>query len=229
MSVFSLNDISVTVALDSAYPVSLVTCHTASLFDTLAVVTVTCRPVQAIRPFNCVLDFAPANNLPIDCVLSCDYFACLSAAVCKHYSDFPFSHVSFTNLFASIADMRRFHSHDDAALIMIIDIICFLFDDRSLLYKWHGRFLELEPVLKSHGLLCDGDLLLDARRAFFHHVANGLCIYSDADGCYQSCRLSSVQISYGVFALLPCASNAVKSLACQSIGNFSDFDHQSRT
>ena len=125
--------------------------------------------------------------------------------------------------------MRRIRSHDDAALIMIIDIICFLFDDRSSLYEWPGRFLELQPVLKSHGLLADRDSMLDGRRAFFHHVVNGLCIYSDACGCYQSCGLSSVQISYGVFSLLSCASAAVKSLACQSIGSFSDFDHQSRT
>ena len=69
----------------------------------------------------------------------------------------------------------------------------------------------------------------DARRAFFHHVVNGLCVYSDASGCYQACGLSSLQISRSVFALLPCASTAVKSLACQSIGNFSDFDHRSWT
>ena len=81
MSVFSLNDISVTVALDSAYPVSLVARHTASVFDTLAVVTVACRPVQAVWPFNCILDFGLANNLPVDCVLGCDYFACLSVAL----------------------------------------------------------------------------------------------------------------------------------------------------
>ena len=85
MSVFSLNDISVTVTLDSAYPVSLVTRHTASLLDTLAVVTVACHPVQAVRPFNCILDFGPADNLPVDCVLGRDYFACLSAGLCEHF------------------------------------------------------------------------------------------------------------------------------------------------
>ena len=143
----SLDDISVTVALDSAYPVSLVARHTASVFDTLAVVTVACRTVQAVWPFNCILDFGLADNLLVDCVLGRDYFACLSAALCEHFSDFPFSPVSFTDLLAFIADMRRLRSHDDAALIMIIDIFCFLFDDRSSLYEWNGRFLELQPVL----------------------------------------------------------------------------------
>ena len=125
--------------------------------------------------------------------------------------------------------MQRFRSSDDAALIMIIDIMCFLFNDHSSLYEWNGPLLELLPILNSHGLLCDEVSLLDARRAFFHHVVNGLCVYSDASGCCQACGLSSLQISRSVFALLPCASTAVKSLACQSIGNFSDFDHRSWT
>ena len=119
----------------------------------------------------------------------------------EHFSDFPFSPLSFTNLLAFIADMWRLRSHDDATLIMIIDIFCFLFDDCSLLYEWNGRFLELQPVLKSHGLLSDGDSLLDARHAFFHHIANGLCIYSDAVGCHQSYGLSLVQVSYSVYNL----------------------------
>ena len=124
---------------------------------------------------------------------------CLRLSVSFFFGFFFF--LSFTNLLPSIADMRRLRSHDDAALIMIIDIICFLFDDRSSLYEWNGRFLELQPVLKSHGLLADRDSMLDARRAFFHHVANGLCIYCDAVGCHQSYGSSSVQKSYGVYNL----------------------------
>ena len=45
MYIFSLNEITITVTLDCAYPVSLVTHRVASFFDTLAVVTVTCQPV----------------------------------------------------------------------------------------------------------------------------------------------------------------------------------------
>ena len=88
MSVFSLNQITVTVTLDCGYPASLVTRRVASCLDTLAELTVACRPIQALPPFNCILAFGTADDLPSDCVLGRDYFTCLSAVLCEHLSHF---------------------------------------------------------------------------------------------------------------------------------------------
>ena len=84
---------------------------------------------------------------------------------------------------------------------MIIGITCFLFNDCSSLYKWSGCFLDLQTILKTHGLLCNEGLLPDVRCMFFHHIVNGLCTYSDASGCYQAYGLSLLHISCGVFAV----------------------------
>ena len=79
MSVFCLNNISVTVALDSTCPVSLVIPQVLSLLENLTVVTVSCQPIEGVSPLCCILDLGNANDLHVDCVLSHDYFACLSA------------------------------------------------------------------------------------------------------------------------------------------------------
>ena len=52
----SLNDITVTVTLDSTSPVSLVIPRVVFLLKILAAVTVSCQPVEAVRPFCCILD-----------------------------------------------------------------------------------------------------------------------------------------------------------------------------
>ena len=56
-----------------------------------------------------------------------------------------------------------------------------------------------------------------------------MCAYHDTSACQQASGLSAVDISHQMFAITRRASSSLLSIACQSLGNYIDFEHQSRT
>ena len=81
----------------------------------------------------------------------------------------------------------------------------------------------------SHALSRHGCSAPDCKRAFFHHVLNGMCAYGLTSGCASASGLSSMDIAQRMFVIATCAPFSVLCVAHQSLGNFQDFEHQSRS
>lgn len=64
---------------------------------------------------------------------------------------------------------------------------------------------------------------------FFHHVLNGMCAYRQSSSCVHARGLSSIEVARRIFSIVFCASSSILTIACQSLGYFLDFDHQSRS
>ena len=93
----------------------------------------------------------------------------------------------------------------------------------------HVGGFGFDSLLETHGLFTIGLSLCDKRRAFYFHMLNGLCAYGSCDGCLQVSGLSTLDISCRAFAVIHCAPFTVLTVACQSLGFFLDFNHQSRS
>ena len=53
------------------------------------------------------------------------------------------------------------------------------------------------------------------------------CVYSQSCGCVRVHGLSSIEVARQMFAIVSTASSSILSIACQSLGFFLDFEHQS--
>ena len=56
-----------------------------------------------------------------------------------------------------------------------------------------------------------------------------MCAFRDTSACQQASGLSAIDISNRMFAIMTRASSSLLSIACQSLRNYIDFEHQSRT
>ena len=110
-----------------------------------------------------------------------------------------------------------------------VNVLSILLDFNSPLYNIERRLLEFKGLMECHGLSMSTYSLPDCRRAVFHHFLNGLCAYSDSSGCRMASNLSAFEISQPVFDIVRWAPLSVLTVARQSLGNFIDFEHQSRT
>ena len=108
-------------------------------------------------------------------------------------------------------------------------VLSILLDVNSPLYNIEKRHLEFKGLMECHGLSESTYSIPDCRRAVFHHFLNGLCAYSNSSGCRMALNLSAFEISQRVFDIVRWAPLSVLTIACQSLGNFIDFEHQSRT
>jgi hypothetical protein len=220
--VIVLDGVEVLGRFDSSYARSLVNGIRGPTIRDLNAVNVTTSPFPEGVEICCVLAFCVSEELTEECVLGIDYFARIlhEFRECLSFCCFQLFILSFA------ASMVVSHPNDDPYSYFMNNLIYILLEMSSALYDDGHNF---NCLLSSHGLDRKGCSFPDCKRAFFHHVLNGMCAYSQASGCRSVFGLSSMEIAQRTFAILSYASFSTLCIACQSLGNFIDFEHQSRT